>query len=184
MQDMQADMRISNEPRPTIPWPDVIDMIETISEEPHASLRDHYWEIFCPQRVGPLVRERGYRSSKSIDLKTGWDLNDDNVQRQLFIDLVRERPYFVLLSPPCTYFSNLMFSNWSRMGAEKYGHVHLAVRQLDFCMLIADFQVWWLVRVRASGNGSVLEPCHGLSPRLLEEIPGKEPAHTCIEQLT
>ena len=140
MQDMQADMRISNEPRPTIPWPDVIDMIETISEEPHASLRDHHWEIFCPQRVGPLVRERGYRSSKSIDLKTGWDLNDDNVQRQLFIDLVRERPYFVLLSPPCTYFSNLMFSNWSRMGAEKYGHVHFAVRQLDFCMLIADFQ--------------------------------------------
>ncbi|OLP80109.1 hypothetical protein AK812_SmicGene39524 [Symbiodinium microadriaticum] len=125
---------------PEIPWRDVINMIETIVEKPNESLRDHYWEVFCPQRVGPLIRERGYRSSRSIDLKTGWDLDDETVQHQVFIDLVRERPYFVLLSPPCTYFSNLMVTNWGRMGAQKYGNMHFAVRQLDFCMLIADFQ--------------------------------------------
>ena len=87
------------------------------------------------------MRQKGYRSLRSLDLKSCWDLHVDEVRRQVFVDLIQLRPFFVLLCPPCTYFSNLMFSNWGKMkGDDKYEKLALAVQSLDFCMLIADFQ--------------------------------------------
>ena len=105
------------------------------------STQDHFWEVFCPARVGPIMRERGFRSSRSLDIKSGWVLDQDNICRQVFVDLMSLRPFFVLLCPPCTMFSTMMFSNWGKMsGDQKYADLKLAVNHLDFAMLVAKFQ--------------------------------------------
>ena len=127
--------------RPEIPWPDVRQILMAGLQVANSARRDHFWEVYCPPRVGPILRERGYRSFRSIDLKASWDLSMDEVRRQVFVDLIELRPFFVLLCPPCTYFSNLMFSNWGKMkGEDKYEKLKMAVQSLDFCMLIAEFQ--------------------------------------------
>lgn len=74
-----------------------------------------FWEIFSPPRVVPFVRGLGGMGLRSVDLETGWDLLDDGHIKNLLDDMHQARPRFVFLSPPCTYFSQLMFSNWWRM---------------------------------------------------------------------
>ena len=74
-------------------------------------------EIFSRPRLIPAIRSLGYllRCGKSIDILTGHDLLD--IRNRLYVRRVlqTERPKAVVLSPPCTMFSQLMNTNFRRM---------------------------------------------------------------------
>ena len=69
------------------------------------------WEVYCPPRVAPLLDpDLGNTDSfypNSLGLKT------------MLRKYRQHNPKVVLLSPPCTWFSTLMYSNWSRMLVKK-----------------------------------------------------------------
>ena len=75
-------------------------------------------EFYSPPRVLPSARMRGLVGCFSLDLLTGWDLMDSRVgalARQL---LVTMEVQVLILSPPCTAFSQLQaLWNYKRMSA-------------------------------------------------------------------
>ena len=125
-----------------MPFENIADMLERPLPPPAAHLkRDHLWEIFCPPRVGPVVRRLGGRSTRSVDLKTFWNLADPEIQQQLLTDVISLRPYCLLLSPPCTCFSTLMFSNWGRMDVTKReANLQEAIAFLDLAIWLCELQ--------------------------------------------
>lgn len=82
--------------------------------------RRHAAEFFSPGRVVPATVALGLFASLSCDLLTGWDFLDQrcidlslNLLDQLDIN-------FLILSPPCTVFSELQrLWNFKRMSPEK-----------------------------------------------------------------
>ena len=69
-------------------------------------------EAFSPERLTAMVSRMGFERGRALDLSapcpvTGrrWDLSDEKDQK-LAKKLVKEsKPYFLMLSPPCTIFS-------------------------------------------------------------------------------
>jgi hypothetical protein len=93
---------------------------EGLAPRPLASapaVRGGFWEIFSPPRIVPFVQGLGLGGCglRSVDLESGWDLLNDTHIKHLLEDMQQSQPAFVFLSPPCTYFSQLMYSNWWRM---------------------------------------------------------------------
>jgi hypothetical protein len=74
---------------------------------------DHIMEFFSPPRVIDACQKLGLRGSVSCDLLTGWDLSTPEDQAKAMAQLVTKQPACLILSPPCTFFSTLMDSNWS-----------------------------------------------------------------------
>ena len=130
--------------RPDIPWDDVRAKMMSAErlQNPLLQCQDHFWEVFCPPRIAPLIRSKGLSSQRSVDKLTGWDMSNDQVLRQLCIDWLSLRPLFVLVCPPCTFFSQLMYSNWPRMNEEKKNADFAeALKFLDFAMHLCRHQV-------------------------------------------
>ena len=75
-------------------------------------------EFYSPLRVLPSTRMRGFVGCFSSDLLTGWDLMDSCVRalaRQLLEIMAVQ---VLILSPPCTAFSQLQaLWNYKRMSA-------------------------------------------------------------------
>ncbi|CAJ1434177.1 unnamed protein product [Effrenium voratum] len=93
-------------------------------------------EVYSPPRLGKRASRLGLRPGASLDLVTGWDFNRAD-HRQASLDLIRRlRPALVVLSPPCTVFSQLRaLTNYKRNPrdvrreeAEGRAHVEHAVR--------------------------------------------------------
>lgn len=71
-----------------------------------------------------------------------WDLRDPSIQHMLLSDLVSLKPFFTMLSPPCTHLCQYMFSNWGRMDAlTKYDLLHQAIGHIDVSCWIATVQL-------------------------------------------
>ena len=89
-------------------------------------------ELYSPPRVLPVARGFGQRGCLSLDIMTGWDFNseaDRMLSRRLLVKLDVKH---VILSPPCTAFSELQrLWNYKRMTPEAIqqqwtqGMVHL-----------------------------------------------------------
>ena len=67
-----------------------------------------FWEVYTPPRIAPLIRQQGYKSMRSVDYKQNWDLSDPSIQHCFFQDLFTLRPFFTMLSPPCTCFGPML----------------------------------------------------------------------------
>ena len=122
------------------------DLMETLCNKtcppPHPSLVCQMWEIFSPPRICPVVRAQGGKAKRSIDLTTFWDLRDPKVQYSLISDQITLQPYSTWLCPPCTYLSQLMFSNWDKMmPVIKDEQLQEALGYLDVATWVAEVQV-------------------------------------------
>ena len=93
-------------------------------------------EVYSPPRLAKRASRVGLRPGASLDLVTGWDFNRA-AHRQASLDLIRRlTPALVVLSPPCTVFSQLRaLTNYKRNQkdvrreeAEGRAHVEHAVR--------------------------------------------------------
>ena len=104
--------------------------------------RDHLWEIYSPPRIGPVLRALGGRCKRSVDLGNFWNLADPGSQHCLLSDVLAMRPYMLMMGPPCTMFSMLVFSNWLRMErSEREARLAEACTFADVTAWLADLQI-------------------------------------------
>ena len=54
-----------------------------------------------------LTKVAGYKAGFAIDLRTGWDLSKPEVQRDALKLLEEQKPWLLMVSPPCKWFSTL-----------------------------------------------------------------------------
>lgn len=70
-----------------------------------------------------------------------WDLQSPAIQHCLLSDILACKPFFIMLSPPCTHLCQYMFSNWGRMdGLKKYDLLHEAIGHIDVSCWVARIQ--------------------------------------------
>ena len=102
----------------------------------------HFWEIYSPPRVAPLVSNHGKTAPRSLDLKTGWDLTNPEQLLNMQKDINLNRPCCVLVCPPCTALCGLMTSNWTRMTkASREQKCTTGIYHLDVAVSLMKFQV-------------------------------------------
>ena len=90
-------------------------------------------EFYSPPRVLPVANDKGLNGCWSLDILTGWDFQRSNL-RSLSLELLAWfNILFLILSPPCTIFSELQrlwnIKKWSRevfQGKWNEGMVYLA----------------------------------------------------------
>ena len=75
--------------------------------------------MYSPPRIAPKARGEQTAPGISFDLKTGWDLTDGKQVQEMWRKLEEEDPIIVILSPPCTAFSQLQEWNFRKMSLEK-----------------------------------------------------------------
>ena len=99
------------------------------------------WEIYSVPRLSPKVRELGGSCRRTYDLRNFWDLNEIDFQRTLLVDVSILQPHALMLSPPCTWVSMLMHSNWARVApAKRVLNLTQALNHIDFSMWLAEYQ--------------------------------------------
>ena len=77
-------------------------------------------EYYSPPRVVPEARLRGLVASLSLDLVSGWDFRLPHLRSRSLDLLTRLWIFFVVLSPPCTAFSQLQaLWNYPKMAPER-----------------------------------------------------------------
>ena len=112
---------------------------------------DDLMEIYSPNRMVAEAQKLGLKAELSIDLLTGWNLLDMEVQVRVVQEIKARRPKVLMMSPPCTWFSGVMNMNWSRITpVVREQALRDATLHLEFCMLLADLQ-------ESSGRGWALE---------------------------
>ena len=74
------------------------------------TVRDDYMEIFCPPRVAPLLRSKGYRAGLSLDITSDLQLDfKTSGERGICLrEIECRRPRVLLTCSPCTMFSRRM----------------------------------------------------------------------------
>lgn len=98
--------------------PEVRAVLRTVPRHLDGTLKDDVMELLSPPRVVPAVVRLGGRGNISADILTGFNLTDPSVQKNILYEIACRRPRVVVLSPPCTLFSALMRTNWSRMSPQ------------------------------------------------------------------
>ena len=91
-----------------------LNMSVSLPASPRTDETVAFMEVFSQPRVAPAVRSLGWRVGPSLDLLTGYNfLNEESRKAcvKLVIDL---EPRVLMLSPPCTVFSQMQHSNKNR----------------------------------------------------------------------
>lgn len=133
-----AAMKIKSQVR--MPYSDLAGYL-TKSPPAKSDLRCTCWELYSVPRIGPHIREFGGTCRRSYDIKTFWDLGEEGLQRTVLMDISVLQPYSVILSPPCTWVSMLMHSNWKRISKfKRILNLLEALNHIDFSMWIAALQ--------------------------------------------
>ena len=81
---------------------DIAEIYGGLSEE-----NDSVVELYSPPRLVEEAQKRGLKASLSIDLVTGYDMNQKDQQEWVRQELRRRRPRLLTTTPPCTKFSPL-----------------------------------------------------------------------------
>ena len=125
-----------SDPEPDSPEHDDIEMV-VILEDDHVP--DHFAELFSPPRVCFAAKQLGLRAHLSMDILNGFDFVTSAGRGAAWRLLERHQPDFIMLSPPCTMFSQLQhcFRNFERMDPEE---VSTRMREAR-CMLLFTVQV-------------------------------------------
>ena len=74
-------------------------------------------ELFSPPRVAPIAQKMGLKvdMSSPFDLSTGWDVRKVDHRQKFRKFQQKHRPRFLVLSPECRAYSQLMNVNWDKM---------------------------------------------------------------------
>ena len=75
-------------------------------------------EVFSPPRVVQMAVRMGMIGGQSMDLKTGWDFSMRSDRKKAVEMILREDPWLVVGSPPCTMFSMLQ-----NLNVRKFWHI-------------------------------------------------------------
>ena len=125
-----------------MPFLDMVDVMNAPWSRSWWNERCTLWEIYSVPRLGPHVRKLGGTCRRSYDIQHFWNLGLESYQRTLLQDLATFRPFYLSLSPPCTYLCKLMASNWSRMrGNQKFLCLRDGLGHVDLCAWLALYQL-------------------------------------------
>ena len=101
-----------------------------------------FMEFYSPPRVCIPLRREGFRAFYSFDLDTGYDFTDFGSRARAWKLLIRYRPFFTMLSAPCTMFSTMMNANFGKMSPEiKAKRFSEAECHLAYSMNVATHQI-------------------------------------------
>ena len=94
-----------------VPTPEIARLLTT---------RQDIAEFYSPPRVLPVARQRGLSGSLSLDILTGWDFKVPSFRALSLTLLLQLQILLLVLSPPCTIFSELQrLWNFKRMARAK-----------------------------------------------------------------
>ena len=117
-------------------------------------------EIFSPARFAPHLSRFGLVPGVAVDLRTGWDLNDEAQVAMLWEHLRHERPALVIGSPECKGFSSLRGLNTGKPGHEV--HRREGMKHLEMMCEVYRYQIEgrrWFVHEHPWGADSWSLPC-------------------------
>ena len=98
-------------------------------------------EIYSPERVNKVAKEKGMKTGLSLDLMTGWNF-DKRSDREMAEKYIREtKPTFVIGSPMCTMFSPLQSFNKDKGSEEHKERMRKAEAHMKFAMRMYDIQI-------------------------------------------
>ena len=120
-------------------------------------------EMFSPPRITPFASRAGLKAGWSMDIASrdpwsgvSWDLGDRQVQAKALRLIAQHKPNFLILSPPCTMFSNLQNLNRSKGSKEWLKKYEKALELFRFSLLVCLIQ-------QRSGRYFMLEHPSGAS---------------------
>ena len=82
-------------------------------------------EIYSPERVNQYAEQFGLKKGWSLDLTTKdengseWDFTKLELRNKATRKVIEDQTLFVIGSPSCTYFSQIMKLSWNRMDQEE-----------------------------------------------------------------
>ena len=95
-------------------------------------------EVFSRPRVSVQAEKFGLKAGIAMDLRTGWDFMKNGDRKRAMQWIRQNKPLVVVLSPPCTEFSQIQnLNDWTPRRAERYNK---AVQMLRFAMEVAKEQ--------------------------------------------
>ena len=98
-------------------------------------------EVYSPPCVAREAAKMGFEPGESVDLLTGWDLSTTKDSRRMWRMLQEEQPMLIVLSPPCTAFSNLQNLNYPRMEKSKaVALIRTGLEHLRLAVAVARWQ--------------------------------------------
>ena len=103
------------------------------------SQRPHVAEIFCPPRFTKRAPKHDLNPGLSMDLRTGWDLDDPRHVEAAWKYLKEAKPYLLIGSPECKAFSKLAQWNFDKPGYQDT--LKLGMKHLKLCMEMYSYQV-------------------------------------------
>ena len=111
-----------------------------------------FMEVFSPPRIWPHAERLGLRCGPSVDIETGFDLLTD-LGREACMKLIYNlQPAVIMLSPPCTVFSQLQKTNeYRRRDYEAWN------RQYQDGLKLWQFALFVFRCQLAAGRRAVLE---------------------------
>ena len=126
-------------------------------------------EVYSPPRVAAAAGKMGEVPGWSLDLTTAdnqgraWDFDDPACRRRAVDLLEKSRPFLLVGSPMCTWFSTLMSLNFPRMSAEEIRQgMGRARRHLAFTFYLYGLQLRGgrhFLHEHPAGASSWKEPC-------------------------
>ena len=125
----------TEETRPEVPVPQSLDPENGV-------WGDAFMEVHSPHRVSIAVRKKGMTANVALDLLTGCDLATFHGRRECIDKVLKHRPLVLMVSPPCTMFSEMQrLFNLKKMDpqtlAEGWAEAFL---HLDFSMWLCMWQ--------------------------------------------
>jgi len=99
----------------------------------------HVAEVFCPPRLTTRAPMHGLSPGIAVDLRTGWDLNDERHVAALWRYIKLVKPLVILGSPECKGFSRLQGLNIGKPGYEE--SLKQGMRHLRLCCEIYEHQM-------------------------------------------
>ena len=100
-------------------------------------------EAYSPPRIAAMAAELGFNPGFSLDLTTTndagepWDLSDKKMQDAAIKLQDDQKPWLLVVSPPCTWFSTLMNLNIAKMDEVKVKeNMKQAIGHLAFAVLM------------------------------------------------
>jgi len=107
-----------------------------------APINDDFMEIFSMPRVVTAVRKLGMNAIRSMDKETGWDLSVNYIIQNAFKEVALRQPTVIGLSPPCTMFSRMQDSNYTRVDfVILQERSQLAVKLWNVALWFAKYQI-------------------------------------------
>ena len=126
-------------------------------------------EVYSPPRVAAAAEKLGEVPGWSLDLTTSdgqgraWDFDDPACRRRAVELLERTRPFLLVGSPMCTWFSTLMSLNFPRMSSDEVRRgLGQARRHLAFTFYLYGLQLRGgrhFLHEHPAGASSWKEPC-------------------------